>query len=677
MSEASTASFQQAITHAQKLLEARPDLAERQARAILDHVPTEPRTRLLLAAALRRQGRPDAARGILDHLAGEQPRSAQTRLELALCLMALGERSAALAALTETVRLKPDLPDAWRLIAEHLYLEGDSAGADAAFARYIQTGVQDPALRAAAEALVDDRLAVAEHLLRERLRTHPSDVAAMRMLAETGTRLGRYAEAEALLELCLDLAPGFDAARHNLVIVLHRQQKAIDALPHIARLREKNRTDPSLRNLEAACLGLVGEYGRAIALFEELLDQSPDQPRIWLGLGHSLRTEGRRADAVAAYKRALSLEPGLGDAYWSLANLKNEPFSEEEVAEMEAQLKRRDVVGEDRFHFHYALGKAREDRSDFAKSFGHYADGARLRRLAAPYDQDEFEGLCERQKALFTAEFFRERTGWGASSDSPIFVVGLPRSGSTLIEQILSSHSAVEGTMELPEIGALSRRFQREAKRTKGAYPDVLADLKAEEVRELGDSFLERTKIHRKRGAPYFIDKMPNNFHHLGLISLILPNAKVVDARRHPMAAGFAVFKQHFARGHDFSYDLSDIGRYYRAYVDLMAHFDEVLPGRVVRVIYEDMIDDTEGQVRRLLAALDLPFEPACLEFHRNERAVRTASSEQVRRPIFREGLDQWRNYGPWLAPLSTALGPALEAWRGEGARPGASSAMT
>ncbi|HEY1414486.1 MAG TPA: tetratricopeptide repeat protein, partial [Caulobacteraceae bacterium] len=414
MSEAQTTSFEQAVAHAQKLLAVRPDLAERQARAILDQIPSEPRTRLLLGSALRIQGRPDAAREVLGRLADEQPFSAQTRLELGLCLMALGEGSASLAALREAVRLKPDLPDAWRLIAEHLYLEGDSAGADAAFARHIQTGVEDPALRAAAEALVDDRVAVAEHLLRERLRTHPSDVAAMRMLAETGTRLGRYAEAEALLEHSLDLAPGFDAARHNLVIVLHRQQKASDALPHIARLREKNPSDPSLRNLEAACLGLIGEYGRAITLFEELLAHSPDQPRVWLGLGHTLRTEGRRAEAVAAYKRALSLEPSLGDAYWSLANLKTEPISDEEVSDMEAQLERQDVIGEDRFHFHYALGKALEDRADFGGSFAHYILGAQLRRLAAPYDADDFDSWCERQKALFTQDFFQDRADWGA-----------------------------------------------------------------------------------------------------------------------------------------------------------------------------------------------------------------------------------------------------------------------
>ena len=662
-----TASFEQAVAHAQKLLDVRPDLAERQAQAILDQIPAEPRARLILGAALRRQGRPDHARDVLVRLAREQPLSAQTRLELGLTLTALGERAASLATLREAARLKPDHPDAWRLIAEQLHLDGDTVGADAAYARYIQNGVQDPALRAAADALVEERLDVAERLLRDRLKIHPADVAAMRMLAEIGTRLGRFADAEGLLEVCLELAPSFQPARHNLAIVLFRQQKALDALPHVEALRVLDPSEPNWRLLHASCLALIGDYPGAVAIFEEALAQAPRQPRVWLSLGHALRTEGRRADAVEAYKRAIGYEPSLGDAYWSLANLKTEPFGDEEVATMETQLTKETVIGEDRFHTHFALGKAFEDRSDFAPSFTHYAEGARLRRLEAHYDPDEIEGLIARSKALFTREFFGGRKDWGAPSPAPIFIVGLPRSGSTLVEQILASHSAVEGTMELPEIGAIARGFVRDAGRGRGApYPIVLADLDAKKVRELGEEFLERTKVHRKRGAPFFIDKMPNNFHHLGLIFLILPNARVIDARRHPMASGFSAFKQHFARGHHFSYDLSDIGRYYRAYVDLMAHFDASMPGRVCRVIHEDLVDDTEGQVRRLLDYLGLPFEPACLEFHRTERAVRTASSEQVRRPIYREGLEHWRHYEPWLGPLAEALGPALTDWRGE-----------
>lgn len=666
MSEAQTASFEQAVAHAQNLLDARPDLAEQQARAILDKMPAEPRTRLILGAAMRRQGRPDAACDVLQRLAREQPYSAQTRLELGQSLAALGENDASLAALREAVGLRSDLPDAWRLIAEQLHLDGDTVGADAAYAKYIQTGILDPALRAAADALVDERLDVAERLLRDRLKTHPSDVAAMRMLAEIGTRLGRYADAEGLLEVCLELAPSFQPARHNLAIVLFRQQKALDALPHVKALRAQDPSEPNWRLLHASCLSLVGDYAGAVAIFEEALAQAANQPRVWLSLGHALRTEGRRAEAVDAYKRAILLEPSLGDAHWSLANLKTESIPDEEVGAMEAQLSNEAVTGEDRFHLHFALGKALEDRADFVGSFTHYAEGARLRRLDAHYDPDELESLVARSKDLFTPAFFEARRDWGDPSETPIFIVGLPRSGSTLIEQILASHSAVEGTMELAEIGAIARGFARDAGRGKGApYPNVLSGLEAGRVRELGQDFLERTKVHRKRDAPFFIDKMPNNFQHLVLIFLILPNAKVIDARRHPMASGFSAFKQHFARGHHFSYDLTDIGRYFRAYVDLMAHFDAVAPGRICRVIHEDLVDDTEGQIRRLLAYLGLPFEPACLEFHRTERAVRTASSEQVRRPISREGLEHWRNYEPWLGPLAEALGPALTDWRG------------
>jgi tetratricopeptide (TPR) repeat protein len=386
---------------------------------------------------------------------------------------------------------------------------------------------------------------------------------------------------------------------------------------------------------------------------------------MWLSFGHVLRTGGRRSESVAAYKRAIDLEPGLGDAYWSLANLKNEPFTDDEVQAMDGQLERPEISAEDRFHLHFALGKAREDAGQFGVAFGHYAEGARLRRAALPYDADETASAIARSKQLYSKTFFAHRKGWGTDSAEPIFIVGLPRSGSTLVEQILASHSAVEGTMELPEIGAFASDLRRAGRfQDDIQYPDVVADLGAAEIAEYGQAYLKRTRVYRKLGRARFIDKMPNNFMYIGFIHLILPHAKIIDARRHPMAACFSAFKQHFARGHAFSYDLTDAGRYYRDYVDFMAHFDTVLPGRIHRVIYEDMVEDTETEVRRLLSYLGLPFEAACLKFYENDRAVRTASSEQVRQPIFREGLEQWRNYEPWLDPLKAALGPTLNQWR-------------
>ena len=383
-----------------------------------------------------------------------------------------------------------------------------------------------------------------------------------------------------------------------------------------------------------------------------------------MSYGHSLKTIGRQADCIAAYRRCLALGPQLGEAWWSLANLKTFRFDETDVAAMEAQLARGDIGEEDRFHLQFALGKALEDAGAFERSFGHYRDGAALRRAAIDYDADHTTAHAARSKAVLTRALFDARPDWGSAAPDPIFIVGLPRSGSTLIEQILSSHSAVEGTMELPDIISIARRLGGRQRRDQpSAYPEALEALDAETCLALGEEFLERTRIQRKLGRPFFIDKMPNNFAHVGLIHLILPRAKIIDARRHPLGCCFSAFKQHFARGQTFSYDLTELGRYYADYVDLMTHFDAVLPGAVHRVIYERMVADPEAEVRRLLNYCGLPFEPGCLKFYENDRAVRTASSEQVRQPIFTDGVDQWRAYEPWLGPLKTALGPVLTTW--------------
>ncbi len=661
----SAGSVASALAHASRLLRSDPALAERQAEEILKVVPGDPRAVLVQGSARRRQGDLAGARSILEALARTQPRSAHTHSELGLTLAAIGDVAPALAALRTAVALKRDLPEAWRAIGDQLGLAGDADGADRAYAEMIRASVNDPTLMAAADALCEGRLAVAEVLLRDHLKAHPTDVAAMRMLAEAGTRLGRYGDVEALLDRCLELAPNFTAARYNYAIVLNRQQKPGEALPHIERLLAEAPREPSYLNLMGACLSMLGDYERAMDVYRQILADHPNQPKVWQSFGHTLKTAGRRAEGVAAYKRSIALQPGLGEAYWSLANLKNQPFSAEEEAAMAGQLARGDLAQEDQLHLHYALGKALEDRGDWAASFEHYAAGARLRSGEGKHEAGETTALGARAKRLFTAEFFAARAGGGSDSSAPIFIVGLPRSGSTLIEQILASHSAVEGTMELPEIVAMARAIGRGGRKGQGAeYPEVLAGISPAEFARLGETFLARTAVYRRLGRAFFTDKMPNNFQHIGLIRLILPWAKIIDARRHPMAAGFSVFKQHFARGQNFSYDLADIGRYYRDYAAVAAHFDEVLPGAIHRVIYEDMVADTEGETRRLLDYCGLPFEPACLRFWENDRAVRTASSEQVRRPIFREGLEQWRHYEPWLGPLKEALGPALENWR-------------
>jgi tetratricopeptide (TPR) repeat protein len=569
----------------------------------------------------------------------------------------------ALAAARAATQRDPGDTAAWRALGDALHRLGDWAGADAAYGRHIETAARDPALRQAAVALAGNDLSVAERLLKPHLKAYPTDVAAMRMLAELAGRLGRNRDAEALLRRALDLAPGFAAARYNLAIVLHRQHRPVEAIAEIDRLLETDPDNASYRNLHGAALGGIGAYDKALAEFEEALRGRPNNAAMWMSYGHTLKTLGRRDDSIAAYRRSITLRPAMGEAWWSLANLKTVTFSAADIEAMRAALTEdATTIGfDDRFHLHFALGKALEDAGDYEASFRHYVQGNRLRRERIDYDADETHDQVERAAVLFTPDFFAARVGQGCAAPDPIFVLGMPRSGSTLVEQILASHSQVEGTRELPDIQALAHRVSgRKMRSDPSLYPEALADLDADALRALGEEYLERVRLHRKTDRPYFIDKMPNNWAHVGLIHLILPNAKIIDTRRHPLGCCFSNFKQHFARGQNFTYSLVELGRYYADYVRAMAHIDAVLPGRVHRVLHEDMVEDTAAQVRALLAACGLDFEPACLRFWETERAVQTASSEQVRQPIFREGLDQWRHYAPWLGPLERALGPAL-----------------
>jgi tetratricopeptide (TPR) repeat protein len=642
------------VARASAILGADPARARASAEAILRIAPRDPRALLILGSAHRRLGDPIAALRVLEPLRHAYPRAALTAYELGASLAAAGRTDAAIAALRGAVALKADLAEAWRALGDLLFARGDQAGADAAFARHDRAMIQGPDLQGAADAVFEGRLADAENLLRTRLLGRPRDAEALRLMADVFLRQGRFADAETLLSSALEIEPQHSGARFALADALFRQQKAAPAIAHLEALLAREPDDLAYLNLMAAVLGLIGETGRSAEAYEALARRAPAQAKIWLNLGHALRAVGRRDETIAAYRRCIALAPAVGEPYWSLANLKTAAFAPEEEAAMAALLARGDLAAEDRLHLNYALGKALEDRGAYAEAFEHYAAGAALR--SSIYDPDILTRLVARSKALFTREAMEARAEGGSPSAAPIFIVGLPRSGSTLIEQILASHSQVEGTMELPEIRFIAEDLT--------PYPDACLALSPEARTKLGEAYDERTRIYRKTDRPRFVDKMPNNFQHLGLIHLILPRAKIVDARRHPMGSCFSAYKQHFAQGQDFSYDLTALGRYYRDYVDLMAHFDAVLPGRVHRVIYEDMVEDTEGEVRRLLDYCGLEFEPGCLEFHRNARAVRTVSSEQVRRPIFRDGLEQWRNFEPWLDPLKTALGPALEAWR-------------
>ena len=518
--------------------------------------------------------------------------------------------------------------------------------------------MRNPRLLEAAVALNENRLHDAEPLLRQHLKQDPFDVAAIRMLAELAGRIGRLKDAEALLRRAVELAPNFVPARSNLAIVLYRQNRAAEAVAELDALAALDPDDVGLDSLKAAAKGRLGDYDEAIALYGSVLERFPGQPKIWMSYGHLLKTVGQQPESIAAYRRALEIAPALGEVWWSLANLKTVSFEDHDIALMEAGLAREDISSEDRFHLHFALGKAYEDRKKAEPAFHHYAEGNRLRVADLESHERRVSAHVAAAKALFTPAFFEERKGQGCPAADPIFILGLPRAGSTLLEQILSSHSQVEGTMELPDLPHIAARLGPVAQ-----WPSRLANAAPDELREMGEMFLERTRIQRKTDKPFFIDKLPNNWLHIGLIQLILPNARIIDARRHPMACCFSNFKQHFARGQGFTYSLGDIGHYYADYVDFMAHLDRVLPGRVVRVFHEAMVEDSDGEIRRLLAALELPFEENCLRFWETERAVRTASSEQVRRPIFKEGTEQWKIFEPWLDPLKAALGSVLAAY--------------
>lgn len=652
------------LNQAASLLASHPALAADKAQEILQAFPGHPAATLLLGMARRNLRRVVEAMEILQPLALAHPKWAPAHYELGVTLGSAGRAAEALESLRRAARLQPDIGEAWRMIADLLIEMGDPAGADRAYANHLAVSTRNPKLVAPAAALCEDRLSDAEGLLVAHLQRNPLDAAAMHMLAEVAARVGRNEDAELVLARCLEVAPEFTTARNSHACVLHKLGRSAECLSELDKLLAADPGNPSYRSLKASALAAIGEYRRAIEEYAAVLSDYPANAKIWLDYGHTLNTAGRHEDSITAYRRSIDLAPALGEAYWSLANLKTFRFSGDDMAAMRAQLARPGLSDEDRLHFEFALGKALEDSGEFADSFAHYAEGNRVRRSSIRYDANDMTTYVRRNKALFTADFFGQRQGWGSESRDPIFVVGLPRSGSTLIEQILSSHSAVEGTTELTDVSQLARSvFDATREKSSLFYPEVLATLTADDFRALGERYLRQTSIHRKAKVPFFIDKMPANWAHVGFIHLMLPNAKIVDARRHPLSCCFSNFKQHFGKGQHFTYDLVDLGRYYRDYVDLTAHFDTVLPGRIHRVIHERMVGNTEAEIRRLLEYCELPFEDSCLRFYETERGVRTPSAAQVRQPIFREGVDQWRRYEPWLGPVKEALGPVLEAY--------------
>ena len=634
-----------------------PAVAERLARALIARAAGDPRPRLILASALRRQDRAIEALPILVELARAYPKAARTRYELGLCLAVTGRSAEADQQLEEAVRLDPALAEAWIEIEHRAFSAGHAVRERRAQAALARINAATPDLGAAAELVVLERHSEAEPLLRRFCLAQPNHVEGLRLMAACQVAARAFPAAETLLRHALSLEPGSRRVRFDLAHALFAARQAEPAMAELAPLLEVDPANPAYRNLLAACLGLLGDDHGAEAINAELAGTFPDNPRVAVNHGHAARTAGGRDRAIAAYRRAIALSPQSGEAWWGLANLKVGVLTEADEAQMRALLAS-GLPDDDRMRIAYALARRLEDAGQPAEAVAHYAEGAALAHRRFADGARDYPAELAATRTLFTPQFLAERADWGARDEAPIFVVGLPRSGSTLVEQILASHPAVEGTMELPYIGLLAGEIE------EAGGTAMLAQASPAQLRAWGEQYLARTRVHRRLGRDRFIDKMPNNFRHIGLIRLILPQARIIDVRRHPMAACFSAYKQLFAEGQEFSYDFGDLGSYYRHYLAMVRHLQTVQPGRVHTLIYEDLVDDTESEVRRLLADLDLPFDPACLRFFENDRAVRTVSSEQVRQPIYRSSLDHWRTFEPWLAPLSTALGDALDTWR-------------
>jgi tetratricopeptide (TPR) repeat protein len=636
----------------------------RGAQALAADLP-ENRDALFLVAVSQRylQQIPEAL-ATLERLQNHHPAFSRLHEERGFCHVARKSAPEAIEALLLGVNINPALPASWAALERLYRMTGQTDNANTAAAHVATLKRLPPEIVSATGLFADGDLVQSEAITRAYLLKHGNHIEAMRLLARIGLQREVLDDAEVLLEAVLRLEPTYQAARLDYARVLierHKYTQARIELEQLLRLEPRNW---QYRTLYATASVGLGEHAKSVVLYRELLTELPEAADLHLSLAHSLKTLGKQQESIDAYRAAAAVRPNYGDAYWSLANLKTYRFTDAELTRMRAEEAASITPNVDRYHLCFALGKALEDRGAFEESWTFYQRGNALKRAESRYRAELLELNTQQQIEVCTAAFFSQREGSGVSDRDPIFILGLPRSGSTLIEQILASHSAVEGTQELADIPRMVLELQgRVPTPDDPRYPRVLAELPPQDLVRMGDKYLNDTRIYRT-GKAYFIDKMPNNFRHIGLIHLMLPNAKIIDARREPMACCFGNLKQLFANGQEFTYSVEDIARYYRTYLELMRHWDTVLPGRVLRVHHEDVVDDLEGSVRRILDFCELEFEPGCVEFHKTARSIRTASSEQVRQPIYREGLDQWKNFEPWLGPLKEALGDALIRYR-------------
>ncbi|WP_411817458.1 sulfotransferase [Hyphococcus sp. DH-69] len=638
------------------------DKADQLLRTFLSEAPNHADALYMSAVCARYMRRFDDAVQFLDKLQKILPDFGRGLQERGHLFREQGESEKALNAYVRATQANPALEASWRAQSEIFAKLGRHGEAQNASRQVEHLQGLPRELIGVTNFVHEGKLLKAENLCRFFLQRNPRHVEGMRLLADIGIRLGVLDEADFLLESAIEFEPENIQLRLDYIQLLRKRQKFEAALAQARSLYDRDKNNPVFISQYAIENLQTGNIEEAIDLFDRVLEVLPNDPATLTSRGHALKTWGQQEKAISSYRLAYRAKPDHGDAFYGLANLKTYSFTDEEIALMQDAEASDQTAFRDRIHLYFALGKAFEDRKEYEASFSYYARGNELKRINSTYSADTMAEELENQKKVCTTALFSKFEDAGHSAPDPIFIVGLPRAGSTLLEQILASHSQVDGTLELPNILSLSQSL-RGRNHNSGTYPEILGELTPERLKEMGEEYIEGTRIHRQN-APYFVDKMPNNFRHIGLIHLILPNAKIIDARREPMACCFSGFKQLFAEGQEFTYGLEQIGQYYRGYVELMRHWDSVLPGKILRVHHEDVVDDLEGQVRRILDYCDLPFEQNCLEYYATERSVRTASSEQVRRPIQRSGLAQWKNFEPYLGPLKEALGPVLTEYR-------------
>ncbi len=636
-------------------------MAEQLCRDALDEDPGEPNLSSLLGAALNRQGRGQEAEPLHRHAVAERPDYAKGHEELGRSLLQQGRTEDAIASLRRALELDPKLQSAQLALVGVLAESGRADEADRLMQVFLRADPFREWLAKAAELHRTGKLEDAEGIYRQILQRDPKNLEALRLLAMIAMQFEHYGQAEQFLKRAVDIAPDFLAAWIDLS---RAQLERLDLEAALASIERAAAMSPGSANVQVHLANVHARSGRhaeAVETYRRAASLNPGMPAPWIGLGNTLKTIGRQAEAIDAYRRAAALRPQSSEAWWSLSNLKIFRFDDAEVETMQRQLAAENLGEETRAQFSFALAKAEEDRGEYARAFALYSEGNRIRRSLEHYDPVQTEVINERIRAVFHDAFLARHADQGHPDPAPIFIVGLPRSGSTLIEQILASHSQVDATHELPEAGRLVQRINH-GRTDQIAYPEAARDLAGDQWAALGRAYLDDTQKYR-HGAPRFTDKMPNNFASIGLLALALPNARFINARRHPLDTCLSCYRQLFARGQPFTYDLTELGEYYLEYEKMMAHWHAALPGRVLDVQYEDMVADQDPQTRRLLEFCGLPFEDACLRYHETERAIRTASSEQVRQPIYDSSVNFWRNYERELAPLVEILRPVLPAF--------------